>query len=218
MKKAMTVLCVLLLCMSIMNAHAEQHRQTNFDHFSDMLLKPILEITDADWFYDTSALTPAQIAQDDESILLFAALAWNELFRYETTVQDNAVNSTMMAELYRAIKDGPAVLCFTACDPTAVCANILVATDGAAWWIEWNLEDHILRAMQVFGIEQYASDEEFLTDFVFNSLLYSSINGNALMGIIPPESITMAYGASSGAYTLFDALYEHLNGGSATPI
>lgn len=223
MKKTVAILYLLVMILTCTVGLAESANETRFDSWasSDSGLYTVLEIPTL--YADYTPLAPhtafEMITSSDEDYLTFFGMAWFNLLIYEIDELDKVANDTMAADIYRALKAGPAIACFTATAPNAAYVNMLCATSHNAWWLEWNLEEHTMKAMNTLGIERYAADDEFLSDYVFTSLLIGSVDGNIFsMTPIPDEAIIRSYGASSGVYSFLDAIFAQSSNGSPVPI
>ena len=205
MKKSLSILCMVLLAVLFVTlAAAETGHKTAWDTFVNPKWNETLEIAAPALRQEGTA---AEIAADETEMKNCIARAWYNLKVYETETAHKSEADSFAAEIYKGMKNGPAIAVFTAVDEEAVCINVLFAMcepekafSGMGYWLEWNLETQCIRAGQVYGIDNCNQDVDFLKDYVFSSLVLASMGGNAL-GIEPAENSVGKYITSSEGLT-----------------
>ena len=165
-------------------------------------------------------LTPGEIAAFDQNIAVLVGNAWYNLLDYELKNDVQSQFKTIFdqlysAEIYDAMKYGPGIIAFTAIDKDKPYANILVAKNnpyyGDWYWIECNMVEQNMKVMHGSGVLHYSSDDEFLSDSVFNSIVATSIN-NYSYDSVPKDAILKAFGSASLG-TVADEVYAFMNDG-----
>lgn len=86
-----------------------------------------------------------------------------------------------------------------------------------AYWIEWNLDTQTMRIMKKYGVDAQSSDEGFLDDYVFSSLIAASVDGSIIIGTTG-DIVVSAYGTKTRLDKLLDEAYKTANNGAACPI
>ena len=211
MKKSLSILCMVLLAVLFVTlAAAETGHKTAWDTFVNPKWNETLEIAAPALRQEGTA---AEIAADETEMKNCIARAWYNLKVYETETAHKSEADSFAAEIYKGMKNGPAIAAFTAEDEEAVCINVLFAMcksgkahSGIEYWLEWNLETQRIRVVQVYGVEDYKRDEDFLNDYVFKSHLYATMGGN-IIGVPTAEySVGKYLTSSEGLTEAFDQI------------
>ena len=207
MKRIFGFLLVITLVLVSFSCMAE----TSFDTYSqystvETISNPVFPQTK-----DSGALKG-----NDEEIVNFLARAWYNMLAYETEIKGTKLKDTCAAAIYTAIKKGPGISVFTACDPDAICLNAFFAYNeqyyGTVFWIEWDLETQTIRYIQKYGVDKQKNDKGFLSDYVCNSLFAASMDGNAISGSKSETAVYEAYGTKTQIYKVFEAAYKTATG------
>lgn len=207
MKKLISTMLLICLLCAAAAASADGHKTPLQEYTS--WGRPCVEIANPVYPQNKSA---AELNGNDGEICQMLARAWYNLLAYETSELGTDIQKTMAASIYRSIKKGPGVSIFIASDADAVCINAMFAYNEEAYWLEWDLDTQIIRYLQQYGVGPCKTDNDFLSDYVFNSLLYAAAEGIAITGKLPDGVVSKAYGTKTQIYKLFDQAYSTATG------
>ena len=209
MRKHFCFLLAILLVLVSFTCCAEG-RKTPFDRYSEW--KTVETITSPVFPQTKNA---EELRGNDAEIVNFLGRAWYNMLAYETDVLGKAMNSTLAASIYKGIKKGPGVSIFTACDPDALLLNAFFACNGnygaTIIWLEWDLEAQTIRFFDQMT-ENKKNDNAFLSDYVLNSYLAASMDGNVIGIAISDSAVNEAYGTKTQIYRVFDEAYKTATG------
>ena len=211
MKKLALVFCVLFALSISSVALGESGYKTPLDHYNYYSGNAIY-ITNP---FFTQELSAGETAESDQVAADFLERAWYNLLDYEMNVLGTNPSESIAADIYRGVKNGPAVCIFCASDTEAVLLNAFFASSGTSgnwiYWFEWNTEDQTIKVLKQYT-ERYASDEEFLSDYVVTSVVYAAMGGDIFIGTMPDASVITVFGTGSALYKGFDAACEYAAG------
>lgn len=196
------ILILLIVCLLLPTVLAKSE-ETPFDRRSALNFNRIYHITDLPIKFPE--LTAGEYEAYDHNLGLCIGIAWYNLYDYELKNDvrsqfKKVIDHLYSEEIYEAMKEGPGLVAFTAKTKDSSCINVFIAknieTIGEVYWIECNIKEQSMKVMLQYGVEHYASDDEYLSDFVVNSLIQASIE-NWLDNYTPPEAVLKAYGITA---------------------
>lgn len=209
----------MMFCLLLFAVNAEGD-STPFDRWRESSMRPdrVYYITDLP--LALPKLTPGEIAAFDQNVAVLVGNAWYNLLDYELKNDVQSQFKTVLdkmysAEIYDAMKEGPGIIAFTAKNNDMPYVNILIAKNnpyyGDLYWIECNLTEQNMKVMHNSGVEHYSSDDEFLSDYTFNTFVSVTID-NLFEDYVPKDAILKAYGSTNFGETA-DQVYAFMNNG-----
>ena len=219
MKKLVCVLSLLLVLSLVFEVVAEEPHKTEFDRYT---YGSYITVTDP---YYKMTQTLQEISASNDSALTFIAQAWCNLLLYEVNVEGKAVKDTTAAKIYNGMKKKLCVEVLTASDPEAIFANVFFAnTDqqfSYVYWIEWNLEDQVLRCRD--GVSDgHKSTDALLSDYMLSSWANATIQDPSdYFGFSKKEKKYILFkfaGTSNTLLSAFDKAYSDANSGKKNPL
>ena len=217
MKRIICLVAALVMVLAMSGSFAESSHKTTFDARTWGEYKTIPEP------YYKAEKTLTEIAESNDSALEFLAQAWYNLLQYEVEVEGTKLNDTMAAKIYKGMKKGISAEVLTAIDPEAVVANAFFANTDKKWtyvyWIEWNLEDQVLRVADQIS-DGHKNVNELLNDYILSNWASATIRDPSdYFGTGEKNYILFKFGGKGKKlFSVFDKAYSDANGGKKNPI
>ena len=218
MKRTICLLITLAVIVMIASSYAESTHKTTFDRYT--YNDDYKTISDP---YYKMTKTLEEASADNDAALEFLAQAWYNLLHYETEIEGTKINNTIAAKIYKAMKKRLAVEVFTAVDKDAVVANAFFAITDKKWtyvyWIEWNLDDQVLRYREQIS-DGHKNANELFEDYILSNWASATIRDPSnYFGSGEKSYILFKFtGNGKQLFAPFEKAYSEANNGKKNPI